>query len=48
MQAAGTRYLVSAPEHTDDAVLALLHDCGEKGTVLRELGVGLYVLRQGS
>jgi hypothetical protein len=48
LRAAGTRYLVGAPEHTDDSVLALLHSCGEEGTVLRELGVGLYVLQQGS
>ena len=48
LRAAGTRYLVGAPEHTDDSVLALLHSCGEEGTVLRELGVGLYVLPQGS
>jgi hypothetical protein len=46
MRAAGTRYLVGAPEHTDDSVLSLLHQCGEEGSVLRELGVGLYVLRR--
>jgi hypothetical protein len=48
LKAAGTRYLVGAPEHTDDSILALLHSCGEDGTVLRELGVGLYVLPAGS
>jgi hypothetical protein len=48
LRAAGTRYLVGAPEHTDDSILALLHRCGEEGTILRELGVGLYVLPQGS
>ena len=48
LRAAGTRYLVGAPEHTDDSILALLHGCGEEGTILRELGVGLYVLPQGS
>jgi len=48
MRDAGTRYLVGAPESTDDSVLARLHACGEDGTVLRELGVGLYVLRQDS
>jgi hypothetical protein len=48
LKAAGTRYLVGAPEHTDDSILTLLHRCGEEGTILRELGVGLYVLPQGS
>jgi hypothetical protein len=45
MRAAGTRYLATAPEHTRDAVLARLFACGEEGTVLQELGAGLYVLR---
>jgi hypothetical protein len=48
MRAAGTRYLVAAPEHTDDAVLARLFQCGEEGSVLRELGAGLYVIRRDS
>jgi hypothetical protein len=48
MRSAGTRYLMGAPEHTDDEVLSLLHACGEDGSVLRELGVGLYVLASDS
>jgi hypothetical protein len=45
MRAAGTRYLASAPEHTEDSILSLLHGCGEEASILRELGAGLYVLR---
>jgi hypothetical protein len=45
MRAAGTRYLATAPEHTQDAILTRLHACGEDASVLRELGAGLYVLR---
>jgi hypothetical protein len=48
MRAAGTRYLMGAPEQTDDAILLLLHRCGEEGSILRELGAGLYVLKQES
>jgi hypothetical protein len=40
----GTRYLFTAPEHTEDVVLSFLNNCGEAGTVLRELGINLYVL----
>jgi hypothetical protein len=40
----GTRYLFTAPEHTEDSVLSFLNNCGESGTVLRELGINLYVL----
>jgi predicted small integral membrane protein len=45
MARAGTRHLVVAPEQTEDEILSLLHQCGEDGTVLRELGVNLYVTR---
>jgi hypothetical protein len=45
MRRAGTRYLVAAPEQTEDEILNLLHRCGEEGTDLRENGVNLYVTR---
>jgi hypothetical protein len=40
----GTRFLFTAPEHTEDQILSLLHNCGESGNVLRELGINLYVI----
>jgi hypothetical protein len=46
MAARGTRYLVVAPEHTEDEKIARLRSCAEQATVLRERAIGLYVLRR--
>jgi hypothetical protein len=45
MRARGTRYLLVAPEHTQDEILARLRQCGAEETIIRERAQGLYVLR---
>ena len=45
MKARGTRYLFTAPEHTADAVLSFLYQCGEERTILRERSINLYVIK---
>ena len=45
MRERGTRYLLVAPEHTQDENIARLRECAGAGTVIRERAQGLYVLR---
>lgn len=44
MRQRGTRYLMVAPEQTDDAKLSLLKSCADGGSGLRERARGLYVI----
>lgn len=44
MRSRGTRYLLVAPEHTDDRILGLLRSCAAGDTGLRERARGLYVI----
>ncbi len=45
MRARGTRYLIVAPEHTEDEKIQLLQRCAIDGNVIRELGINLYVIK---
>lgn len=40
----GTRYLVVAPEHTEDEKIERMESCVRDSELFNELGVGLYVL----
>ncbi|MGH2621057.1 MAG: hypothetical protein ACRDHG_10885 [Anaerolineales bacterium] len=42
----GTRYLLVAPEHTDDLKIAQLRACADAATSLRERESGIYVTRR--
>ena len=46
MEARGTRYLLVAPEHTEDEKIAVMRDCAESGDIIRERARGLYVIRR--
>ena len=46
MEVRGTRYLLVAPEHTSDGIIARLRDCAGSETVIRERAGGLYVIRR--
>ena len=45
MRARGTRYLMVAPEHTEDEKILLLQRCAIAGDVIRERGINLYVIK---
>lgn len=45
MQARGTRYLLVAPEHTPDSLIARLRSCANDGADIRERARGIYVTR---
>ena len=47
MQAAGTRYLFVAPEHTRDELITFLRNCAAGDTPIRERARGLYVYKPG-
>jgi hypothetical protein len=44
MRVRGTRYLMVAPEHTEDEKILLLQRCAIAGDVIRERGINLYVI----
>ena len=44
MDARGTRYLLVAPEHTEDEKIAAMRRCAESGDIIRERARGLYVI----
>ena len=46
METRGTRYLLVAPEHTEDDKIALLRACAEAGDVIQERARGLYVVKR--
>jgi hypothetical protein len=46
LEAAGTRYLFVAPEHTDDHLIARLRDCAGRDSPIRERAPGLYVVKR--
>jgi hypothetical protein len=46
MEARGTRYLLVAPEHTEDDKIALLQACADAGNVIQERARGLYVVKR--
>jgi len=46
MEARGTRYLLVAPEHTPDGIIAKLRDCARSETVIRDRAGGLYVIKR--
>jgi hypothetical protein len=45
MRVRGTRYLMVAPEHTEDEKILLLQRCALAGDVIRERGINLYVIK---
>ena len=45
MEARGTRYLLVAPEHTEDDKIALLRACADSGSLIKERARGLYVIK---
>ena len=45
MRVRGTRYLMVAPEHTEDEKILLLQRCAIAGDVIRERGINLYVIK---
>jgi hypothetical protein len=45
MTTRGTRYLLVAPEHTDDEKIARLRACADDATTIRERARGIYVVR---
>ena len=45
MRLRGTRYLMVAPEHTEDEKILLLQRCANDGDVIRERGINLYVIK---
>ena len=45
MQARHTRYLFVAPEHTPDLKIALLQECSETNSGLRQRARGIYVIK---
>ena len=45
MRVRGTRYLMVAPEHTEDEKILLLQRCAIDGDVIRERGINLYVIK---
>lgn len=46
MRERGTRYLLVAPEHTPDRMIARLRECAAEGEFIRERARGLYILGQ--
>ena len=46
MEVRGTRYLLVAPEHTSDGIIARLRYCAASETVIRERAGGLYVIKR--
>lgn len=46
MLASGTRYLLVAPEHTEDEKISVMRACAETGEVIRERARGVYVIRR--
>jgi hypothetical protein len=46
MLASGTRYLLVAPEHTEDEKIAVMRACADAGEVIRERARGVYVIRR--
>ena len=46
MLASGTRYLLVAAEHTEDAKISVMRGCAEAGDVIRERARGVYVIRR--
>ena len=46
MEARGTRYLLVAPEHTEDDKIALLRACADSGNIIQERASGLYVVKR--